>query len=275
VARPPLDVAFTAATKAVRARLAAFALAQFARGQYRDADMEVFLKSVVPAVLASRRQVSALTDSYLSQTLTKQLGHAVRPRGPIDTAALRGVDPATVYSRPFVTVRTKLAEGRAFDSAVQAGSSRLTELVATDMQMAKTYTAQSVLSGTAGVTGYERVTTGANTCALCAIASTQRYSRADLLPIHPGCSCDVVPITAQNPWDAAAAQQRLSDTHAAVLAGAGENDPSGRNAGLAKEITAKGFDVKDYARVLVTHDHGEIGPVLAIRGQHFTGPNAI
>ena len=34
------------------------------------------------------------------------------------------------------------------------------------------------------------------TCGLCVAAATRIYSKADLMPIHPGCNCTVAPITA-------------------------------------------------------------------------------
>ena len=272
MARPPLEVAFRSTIAANRSRTERFVLSQF-KGQHRSGDRDEFLAKVVPVVLASRRQVSAITDSYLAQKLTRQLGRPVRPRGPIKTNDLRGVDASEVYQRPYVTVWTDLSHGKSYDQAVLAGVERLTDIVRTDLQMAKTYTSQNVLSNTKGVTGFAREISGVNTCALCAIASTQRYSREDLLPIHPGCSCDVVPIDDGNPWDQEAADQRLQDTHASVLEALGENDKAGRSAGLTKQFTANGAPVSDYQRVIVTNNHGEIGPVLGIRGQHFDGPS--
>lgn len=267
MAPQPLDVAYRSAIKANRARTERFILEQFTRGQHRDADVTRFISTVVPVALASRRTVSALTDSYLAQRLTRQTGRPVRPRGPIDTAALRGVDATEVYQRPYQTVWQGLSEARSYEQAVQAGVERLADIVRTDLQMAKTYTSQDVLSSTRGVTGFAREISGDNTCALCAIASTQRYSRGDLLPIHPGCNCDVVPITEDSPWDQEAAQQRLADTHAEVERRLGVSDAGGRDVGLGTG--------RDYTKLVVTHSHGEIGPVLAVKGQRFTGPTQI
>lgn len=257
-----LDAAYNAQIKAIRTRLDAFAAARFMSGQYRDADMARFLKEVVPVVLASRRQVSALTDSYLSQVMTSQLGKRVAPRGPIDTNTLRGVDAKEVYTRPFVTVRTKLSTGMPFDAAVSAGSARLTDILLTDMQMAKTQTAQNVISNSGPqIIGYERTLSGNKSCALCVVASTQMYHKGDLMPIHPGCDCGVQPITRSRPFDSEAATQRLEDTHQSVFNLLGTKDSSAR--------------APDYRKLIATHEHGEIGPVLSIKGQKFTGPSVI
>lgn len=267
VARLPLEVAYAATIKANRDRTERYVLTQFSKGQHRDEDVAKFLGRVVPVVLASRRQVSAITDSFLAQKLSAQLGRKVRPRGPINTDALRGVDAADVYQRPYQAVWTDLSQSKPYDAAVRSGVERLTDIVRTDMQMAKTYTSQNVLSQTKGVTGFARVISGDKTCALCAIASTQRYSREDLLPIHPGCNCDVEPITADAPWDQEAMDSRLAGTHESVAERLGVSDDGGRNVGLGTG--------RDYTKLIATHTHGEIGPVLSVKGQHFTGPSQV
>jgi hypothetical protein len=257
---PRVQAAFRQQSLAVRTRLQQFAAGQFAAGQYRDADLARFVRQVTPHVLAGRRQVSAMTDAYLTQVLQSSGIKAPR-RGPIDTAALRGVPVEDVYARPYQTVWTSLSNGNAYDAAIAAGAARLGALIATDLQMAKTYTARDVFSHSKGVTGYMRVPSGVNTCALCEVASTQMYSRDDLMPIHASCGCSVEPVTRENPWDQEAADQRLMDTHASVYDQLGMTDPGAR--------------APDYRHVVVTNENGEIGPVLGIRGQRFTGPGDI
>jgi len=255
-----LDAAYAAQIKAIRTRLDTFASSRFMAGQYRDADMARFLQEVVPVVLASRRQVSAITDSYLAQVLSQTLGNRVAPRGPIDTNALRGIDAKEVYARPFVTVRTKLSTGMPFDAAVSAGSARLTDILLTDMQMAKSYTAQDVISNSSSrITGFERTLTGSKSCGLCVVASTQRYHKEDLMPIHPGCDCGVNPIT--DTGEQVINPVRLEQIHSSVKEFFGTSDSGAR--------------APDYRKMLVTHQHGEIGPVLARRGDHFSGPNSV
>jgi len=241
-----LDAAYVAQVRAVRAKVEAFAQGRFGAGQYRDVDLERFVAQVVPVVLAGRRQASSLTDAYLSRKL------GIPARGPIDTDALRGVAAAEVYSRPFVTVRTKLSEGLAFDAAVSAGSARLTDIALADMQLAKTHTSRAVYQA-AGVTRYVRTLTGSKNCALCYLASTQTYSTDQLLPIHPGCDCgtDVAP----SGFDGT---ETLSATHEAVEDRLGASDSGGR--------------AVDYRKQLIVREHGELGPLLAVKGQHFDGP---
>ena len=244
-----LDAAYVAQVKAIRDRINAFLLARFGAGQYRDADLDRFIKQVLPAVLAGRRQVSALTDAYLSRVLGTQ------PLGPIDTDLLRGVDPAEVYSRPYVTVRTELSNGKALDAAVAVAAARLTDIALADLQLAKTHTTRAVYQA-AGVKRYVRTLTGRANCALCYLASTQTYSTSDLMPIHPGCDCGTAPVEAGM---RAVMDANLRATHEAVEDRLGESDSGGRN--------------PDYRKQLIVREHGELGPVLAVRGQHFAGPS--
>jgi hypothetical protein len=250
-----LDDAYVAQVKAIRARVETYTRGRFLAGQYRDADLEQFVAVVVPVVLASRRAMSALTDSYLAQTLSATLGRKVKPHGPIDTDLLRGVAATEVYARPFVTVRTKLSEGLAFDAAVSAGTARLSDIVLTDLQLAKTHTSRSVYQG-AGVTRYIRTLSGPVNCALCYVASTQTYSTDDLMPIHPGCDCgtDVAP----RDFDGS---KQLAATHEAVENRLGVSDSAAR--------------APDYRKQLIVREHGEIGPVLTVRGQHFSGKSVM
>ena len=264
--------AYARQAAAVRSRVQAFASARFAAGQYRDADLARFVSQVSPIVLAGRKQTAALTDAYLSQVM-RSAGITIPVHKPVDTAALRGVDVTDVYARPYQTVWTKLSDGLTFDAAVNAGASRLIDLVATDMQMARTYTSQNVLSRSS-VTGYMRVPSGNNPCALCEIASTQVYHSSELMPIHPGCACTEEPVTEDNPWDQASADQRLQDTHAAVFDRLGVADSGGRDVGLGK-VDSSGKSISDYTALVAVRDHGEIGPMLVRAGDHFTGPGAI
>lgn len=259
MANSRLDEAYASQVKAVRGRVETFARSRFMAGQFHDADLERFVAQVVPVVLAGRRQVSALTDAWLAVTLTDTLGRRVRPLGTFDTDSLRGVEPAAVYARPYVTVRTKLAEGKALDAAVGAGLARVSDLVLADMQLAKTHTAQSVLSRTKGVTAFMRTLTGNVNCALCYVASTQRYHKEDLLPIHPGCDCGVVPIA--DTGEQVINEPRLAATHEAVEDRLGESDSAGR--------------APDYRKQLIVREHGELGPVLAVRGHHFQGRSVL
>lgn len=252
-----LDLSYQATVRKVRARVEAFVLARFDAGQYRDADLQRFVAQVVPVVLAGQRQVSALTNAYLATVLTQAARRPVRALPP-QTDYPRGVDPAVVYARPFVEVRTKLSLGLAFVDAVTAGRARAQDIARTDVQLARTHSARSMFE-TTGIRRFRRVLTGSKSCALCYIASTQTYSRDDLLPIHPGCDCSVAPVVGDFDRDA-----ELSAAHEAIAERFGD-----------QAVSRGGRNPLDYRKAIVTHEHGEIGPVLTLREHQFTGPSAV
>lgn len=254
MSNPRLDAAYSAQNKAIRLRVEQFAAARFAARQYRDADLAKFINEVVPVILAGRRQVASLTDAYLAQVLGIQ-GIKMLSRPMLDTDALRGVDPAEVYARPFVTVRTKLSEGLTYEAAVSAGKARLTDIVLTDMQLAKTHSARNVFESSDRIKVFERTLTGSKNCALCYVASTQRYFKEDLLPIHPGCDCGVSPII--DTGEQIIHGDRLERTHQAVEDRLGDSSRDGR--------------AIDYRKQIIVQEHGEIGPLLTVKGQHFQG----
>jgi hypothetical protein len=259
-----LDRQYVATIKRLRSRLEDFAKRQFTAGQWRDADADRFVAVVAPMVLAGERTVASLTDAWLSQRLTRQLGRTVDAGVPADEVtgrATRDVDPDQMWRRPYVKVRSDLSEGKTLPDAVAAGSLLATQLVATSMQLAKTHTAQRVFTQTKGVTWYRRVVTGSHSCALCYVASTQRYHKRDLLPIHPGCDCLVMPMT--TPFDPGRVidPDTLAGTHEAMAERFGVSDPSAR--------------AIDYRKAILVREHGEIGPTLTVAEHRFTGPSAV
>jgi hypothetical protein len=138
---------------------------------------------------------------------------------------------------------------------VSAGIARLKDIAATDMQLAKTHTARESFTRN-GIQRYQRVLTGSTSCALCYVASTQTYSRGDLLPIHPGCDCSVSPIVGDLDRDA-----ELEATHEAIRQRFDTSD--------------RGARAIDYRKALIVREHGELGPLLTVGEHRFTGPSAI
>lgn len=243
---------YQAAVAAVRARLLQLSAAAWnGLGSYRDADIDRLVAMLVPRVQAGQIQVATLTAAYVAAIA----GSAAS--GLVDRAAVtggRGVPPEEVYRRPANQVYIALAEGKPFPAAVAAGLTRLVSIVATDLQMAKVRQSDASLRK-AGTHYYRRVLTGGHNCAKCIIASTRRYEVGRLLPIHPGCDCGIAAVK-----DSAAPlvldPKLLDATHEQVEAFAG-----------IENANAEG-----YQDLIVTHEHGEMGPVLAWRGQKFTGP---
>jgi hypothetical protein len=231
---------------------------------WRDADVHTFQRKTLPIVLAGERQVAALTASYLEQLYKDVDGGARRVKLDMDAVtgkSLRGVDPVDVYERPFKEVWTALSNGESLDASVARGAHRLETIAKTDLQLARTHTVREVAADMPRFQYTVRELQGEYDCALCMIASTQRYHKKDLAPIHPGCDCLVKTVTADYDPGQVIDEQRLEQIHDAVEAAIGTFDRGGR--------------AVDYRKIIISREHGEIGPVLGYRGQRFTGPDDI
>lgn len=254
----PQADAYALAVADVRARMVAYAAQLWSAtpdlGQNGSA---LLVDRIVPAVQAGQQRVANLTALYLAQST----GTDPVPVNASLVTGGRGVPPSAVYARPVIAARTALSRDMTLLDARAAGGRRLESLVTTDLQMAKVRQADQSLAA-AGRTYYRRVPKGESTCALCLIASTQRYKVGNLLPLHPGCNCDVEELPSgvdlDDLFDPA---KLLAATHAKVKEFTGIADDGGR--------------APDYRKLLITHHHGELGPVLAWRGQKFTGPSQI
>jgi hypothetical protein len=263
-----ITAAYTAQTATLRSRLLAVLGATWlGLGAWRTADMDRFLSTALPTVNGAQRLMGSLTDAYLSRVVGALTDAPSLPVGlptsVVSGHGLRGAAPAEVYKRPFVTTWTALSHGQSLDAAVKQGGERLRSVASTDLQLAKTHSATAAMQRMPRVTGYRRVP-DATACALCLIASTQRYRKADLMPIHPGCGCDVAPLVGTEPQGQVIDRDLLNRVHNAVREKFGTQNFS------AGEIGTTGLKYRD---LIVTHHHGELGPVLAIRGQHFDGPS--
>lgn len=226
---------------------------------YRDADIAAMVDAITPVSLGAQQRIVALTDTYLA-AIAEATGF---PRPPATVArtvtgdALRGIPPREVYRRAGATVWSKLAEGRSVTDAASQGLQRLQDMLATDLQLTRTHTTRASFGHDPSVAGYRRTLTGSEDCAMCTLASTQRYHKRDLMPIHPGCDCGVAPIRGSVDPGQVIDPDRLETLHKAAAEQLGASDRGGRT--------------PDYRNIIV-RDHGEIGPVLTVRGQRFTGP---
>jgi hypothetical protein len=271
---------YVVAQQAVRASLLVTLQRLWAQlSSWHRPDAERFARMVVPLVQGAQQATSSLTTSYLARSVSQMTGQPLRVPAvsPMDFvgAAVRKADPMVVYQRPFVQVWTDLANGKPLEQAVESAGHRLVSLAATDVQLAKTATSQAVLSEEPNVVGYRRVLTGDKSCGLCIVASTQRYHKIRKMEIHPGCDCGIAPIYGDDDPGRILDLGALGDVHEAIEDRFGKSSPSAREiAGAFKVVKGKRVPLL-YKDVLVSHEHGEIGPVLAVRGQEFTGPSEI
>lgn len=244
--------AYDAAVHKIRQDLTAFASQMWASmPDYRDEAVEAMAQALAPRVLAGQLQTAELTRAYLIGCAS-ELGLTVTVPA-IDREAvtgMRGVDPLKVYQRPGMTTWTALSRGKTLDQAISAGGLRLTQLIGGDLQNAKRVQSRDTMRATGGRC-YRRILTGRENCALCVIASTQRYHVENLLPIHPGCDCNVGPLPAGMAVDQIIDEETLEAAHKAVEARTGASDRGGR--------------LPEYKDIILTTEHGEYGPVISFK----------
>jgi hypothetical protein len=258
VTAPPVDqaAAVTAQQAATRASIAGYLNLLWSRlTSWRGPDAAQFAGTVAPIITGGQQRMAALTAAHLEQMVRANGGTPGRlDLSGLTDADLRGVPAAEVYQRPFRQIWTDLSQGKPLDEAVTSAGHRLQSLAATDLQLAKTHTAQRILSGSTKVTGYQRVLgPDEHHCALCLLTSSRVYRKAELMPIHPGCQCTPVPVFAGDPPPSVDPEA----VHEAVRATLGD-----------RYVNASG---RGYRDLVVVHTHSELGPVLGVRGQHFEG----
>ncbi|WP_431784336.1 hypothetical protein [Streptomyces chumphonensis] len=252
---------YDALSTSLRDRVIGFVLSAFdSLGSYRDADAAAFIERVLPVVLGAQQQMGAITDAYLSAMIADMLGGASAPAGVALDEALRGTPPDEVYRRPFATAWTALSEDKPYTQAVAEGRNRLLSITETDLQLARTHAARETMTRR-GARFFRRRLSGSKSCALCVIASTQRYRVEKLMPIHPGCHCKPEPLPDGRDPGQIIDEELLKEAHAAVAKGTGASDRGGR--------------APDYRKIIVTREHGEYGPLLAVRRHEHTGPKDV
>lgn len=169
--------------------------------------------------------------------------------------------------------------------AVKRGLNRAEQSTLTDIELAVTHAARDRLADEPRVKFFRRVLTGAESCGLCVIASTQRYHKKNLLPIHNNCDCVISPIYGDKDPGRIINSKRVSDEatqSGETLSGVPifEDDQllntdlltDDVHKAILEEFGEMAFDGRrlDYRKVLLVQEHGELGPVLTVARHKFT-----
>lgn len=229
-------------------------------GWYSPALIEEVADEVAAIVASGQRSVAALTDAYLSRVASEVAERAIPPVGPIRRVdTLRGgIAPREVWGRPVKEFRyQRHALGAAVDVARDAALLRAERIADEDLGLAQRHQTRE-FNVVRRVDGFRRIVrpefSRTGTCGICYVAADRVYRRDDLLPIHTGCNCGVLPIL------------------------------NGRDPGLTinsddlRRIyeTAGGTDKARLQRLRIeTSEHGELGPVLHDRSHRFRGPDDV
>jgi hypothetical protein len=162
-----------------------------------DGVEDLFVAEAVAVAASARAAIVGEVDAYLAAYLTVQ-GAPTAPKGLDPSAYGRQVDPDVQWRRPYTQMRVKLSEGMEFPQAFAFGGHMASTMIATDLQVANVGASRDWMVAEPKVQAYARVLgsggkSGEN-CGLCVTASTQRYWKGDLMPIHDHCTCEVKPI---------------------------------------------------------------------------------
>lgn len=249
----------------------------YSLGSWREGDLGTWLSQVLPIVEGSTLAMATLTDGYLAalttdMAVTAGIAAAAPAVTPLRPVYPRPTPAVEVYRRPFVTTWTSLSKDRPVTAAIEAGRARAVELVTTDLQLARRDATHNRLQVDTRVVGYRRVLTGSKSCAMCVLAARQRYRKDRLMPIHPGCSCGVSPIVGTEDPGQNINVQRARDP--AALETGDLEDVQGADAlheAIAAQFGAGRVNTRgiNYRDLVVEHEHGELGPVMARRGDNF------
>jgi hypothetical protein len=262
-----LALAYQQAMSEVRDRVTAAVEASWlALSSWRDEDIAAFVRAVLPVVLGGQQAMAGLVSAYLADSRSAALDVPPRPVGVrldrvTGAAARNGTPPGVVYRRAGEQVWRDLGAGKPLDEAVRHGLDRATKAAQTDLQRTKTLAAREVIRDDGEVVGHRRVLVGPENCALCVVASTQRYHKADLLPIHPGCNCEPRPMYGRSDPGQVIDEETLAAAHEAIMSTFGVSDAAARN--------------PDYRKLILVRDHSELGPLLTVKKHRFSGPEVV
>lgn len=233
----------------VRAQVLAFG------SWYDDAAVSALGARIATPIQSVQRAAAAVTDAFAARATSQAKGSIVKPVGAVDVSTLRtGTTLPAVYTRLGPTYRYAVSKGATPQKALKLVSDRGQAMAGTDVQLAQRAQWHKFMQGHK-VDGYRRVIhpelSKGGTCGLCIAASDRVYHVDELLPIHTGCHCGVLPII--NGVDVG---HRLNQDDLKRL--------------YAESGSTSADDLKRTQWVI--HQHGELGPVLAHKGEHFRGP---
>lgn len=224
-------------------------------GWYEPAAVAAVSTQAAEVSTAAQNAVSGAMAEYIGQVVAYLRGTAgiTIPRVSVPTIR-NGVDLTTVHARTADTYRMTYAVTEDVTESIERAFARELELIEADLALAARE-AQDAAMVALEVETYRRVLrpelSQTGPCGLCVAASTQVYRVGDLLPLHGRCKCKTVPIVGA--LDPAEAMNSIDLK--ALYAAAGSTTPA--------DLKRVRYEV---------NEHGELGPVLTVKGQRFTGP---
>jgi hypothetical protein len=222
----------------------------------RDPDQVTALAARSATLVFSATSRMRLQTRSYNASVMRELGQKLTLPSSINPYPRANVSPLAVYSRPAAQFIYELSQGATVDEATETAGGRLGDLVEQDVLLADRDESRRIYDENPVIVGYRRVihpelAKDGMSCGLCVVASNQWYGSGDLMPIHEHCHCLPMPIVKGDDPGHELNRDDLDKLYAAAGGTFGE---------LLKEV-----------RVSVD-EHGELGPVLVRKGDHFRTP---
>jgi hypothetical protein len=221
--------------------------------------VQQFATDVAQLVLAAQRAAGQITEAHLREQVT-EMGFDLPSTTLVDLPdALRlGAYPDEVYQRPVRQLRyLHSVEDVPLEEAAQTARERLEKQAATDLQLARTLSAQQVLYRFPEASGWRRIIHPelGNVCGLCIAAADRVYQRIQRMDLHPGCKCTILPIVGEQDPGLVLNTEDLTR----IYAQAGGTTES-------RALSKTRFEVKM---------NGELGAILIPQGESLKGPRQV
>lgn len=223
-------------------------------GWYAATQTARLAQQSLDVVQPAREAVGAIATGYMGEVLAA-LGAPRRASAKLQLPPARqGADMVKVYSRPAAEYRDVFSMTGDQEAAVQAAVARFRRLVEDDIMLAQRDGEHETMVQ-AGIERYRRIihpelSESRTTCGLCIAASQRIYRIQELRPVHGHCNCSSAPLAAgYDPQEANEVDLK------AVYAAAGDSTNK-------DQLKRTRFAV---------NEHGELGPVLTVKGQKFRG----
>lgn len=161
-------------------------------GSYDRSDVNRYILAVTPIIEGGKRKAINTTAAFVGRSVNK-------PAPQIDVEKVgkfvrNGTPIVAVQKRPFIATWTALKDGKPWDAAVGEGLTTAVSAAFTDVMLASRDALPQLAAQEPSIDGYQRVPSGA-ACDFCVLASTQRYTTSELMPLHNNCGCGVEILT--------------------------------------------------------------------------------
>jgi len=222
----------------------------------RDPDQVTALAARSATLVSSATSRMRLQTRSYNASVMRELGQKLTLPTSINPYPRANTSPLEVYGRPAHQFIYELSQGATVDDASAAAADRLEDIVQQDLAVVDRDESQRIYEENPVIVGYRRVihpelAKDGMSCGLCIVASDQWYGSDDLMPIHDHCHCLPMPIVQGDDPGKQLNRDDLDKLYAAAGGTFGEQ---------LKEV-----------RVSV-NEHGELGPVLVKKGNHFRTP---